>query len=105
MTDSVKDCHNEYEFFQHTVAILGNGNFLRGMILLEAIASRLAAARRKHPVFAEGAPQALGVIGSEYDELCYAVEKESPQRQTDEALDVLVTAFRFVATEHLGREI
>lgn len=68
-----------------------------------AIAERLAHAREKHPVFAEGAFHALGIIKDEFDELEHAVEHESRQRQVDEALDVIATCIRFVLGEHLMR--
>lgn len=80
--------------------IIGNGDTVVGQGLLGALARRVAEARRKHPVFAEGRYHALGVIGAEYDELEKAVESEPPERMRDEALDVAVTALRFWLGEH-----
>ena len=73
---------------------MGNGNVEKGLAMRKA--------RRKHPVFAEGKYQALGVIDAEFRELEQAVESESPERQTAEAMDVAVTALRFVLGEHHG---
>lgn len=64
------------------------------------IANRLTEARDKHPVFAEGQYHALGVIADEMREFEFAVERESPQRQRDEVLDVIVTCIRFLCGEH-----
>ncbi len=78
----------------------GNGDVGRGRQALFMLAKRLEEATEKHPVFAEGPFQALGVIGAEFRELEVAVEHESPDRQFDEALDVATTAMRFVNGEH-----
>ena len=63
----------------------------------------MAEARQKHPVFAEGKYHALDVIGAEYEELTRSVERETPERMKDEALDVAVTALRMWAGEHERR--
>ena len=52
-------------------------------------------------MFAEGKYHALGVIGAEYEELVRAVERETPERVRDEALDVAVTALRLWAGEEI----
>ncbi len=72
----------------------------RGMMTIRALARGCKLARKKHPVFAEGKYHALGVIGEEYRELELAVERESPERQAAEALDVAIIALRFVQGEH-----
>ena len=79
--------------------LLGNGGQRDGMVIIAALARRMAEARKKHPVFAEGKYHALGVIGAEYEELVRAVERETPERVRDEALDVAVTALRLWAGE------
>ena len=81
--------------------ILGNGSVQAGMAIIAALARRMAEARKKHPVFAEGKYHALGVIGAEYEELVRAVERETPERVRDEALDVAVTALRLWAGEEI----
>ena len=43
--------------------LLGNGGQRDGMAIIAALARRMAEARKKHPVFAEGKYHALGVIG------------------------------------------
>lgn len=78
----------------------GNGDVGKGRQTIFMLARRLEEARGKHPVFAEGPFQALGVIGAEFRELEVAVEHESQDRQFDEALDVAATAMRFVNGEH-----
>lgn len=78
----------------------GNGNEKRGRAIMQAIALRLEEARNKHPLYAEGQYQALGVIGSEFHELEHAVEHETESRQMDEALDVIATSVRFLGEEY-----
>jgi len=64
--------------------------------LLVALAERVKAAENKHPVFADGIYQGVGVIGEEYGELCQALNKgEGEERVMDEALDLLCVAWRF----------
>lgn len=79
--------------------LLGNGGQRGGAVMIAALARRMEEARKKHPVFAEGKYHALGVIGAEYEELVRAVERETPERVRDEALDVAVTALRLWAGE------
>ncbi|WP_418217726.1 hypothetical protein [Bilophila wadsworthia] len=81
--------------------LLGNGGQRGGAAMIAALARRMAEARQKHPVFAEGKYHALGVIGAEYEELVRAVERETPERVRDEALDVAVTALRLWAGEEI----
>ena len=81
--------------------LLGNGGQRDGMAIIAALARRMAEARKKHPVFAEGKYHALGVIGAEYEELVRAVERETPERVRGEALDVAVTALRLWAGEEI----
>jgi hypothetical protein len=57
-------------------------------------------ARKKHPFYAEGKYQALGVIGEEYEEFVKAIEKESELRSIEEAWDVIATCTRFIVGEH-----
>ena len=64
--------------------------------LLVALAERVKAAENKHPVFADGIYQGVGVIGEEYGELCQALNKgEGEERVMDEALDLLCVVWRF----------
>ena len=82
--------------------IIGNGSAQAGRDLIMALAKRMGEARAKHPwpEHAYGKYQALGVIGAEYRELEHAVEKETPERMADEALDTAVTALRFWCGEY-----
>ena len=90
-----------FESIVLNLAEIGDGDILHGIKLVNAIAERLRHARRKHGVFAEGAPHALGVIHAEYRELEQAVEHgEGRERERDEALDVIATAARFWLGEH-----
>lgn len=86
--------------YHRTRKAFGNGNEKRGRAIMQAIALRLEQARDKHPLYAEGQYQALGVIGSEFHELEKAVEHETESRQMYEALDVIATAVRFLGEEY-----
>ncbi len=86
--------------FTRMLAVWGNGNSDAGMAIFHALTMRLVLARTRRPVFAEGEYQALGVIGFEYRELERAVERESQDRQMDEARDVIATCARFLNREH-----
>lgn len=64
--------------------------------LLFALIARLAKAQEKHPDFADGMYQGVGVLGEEYGELCQALNKgEGEERVMDEAFDLLCVAWRF----------
>ena len=64
--------------------------------LLVKLADRVKAAEKKHPGFADGIYQGVGVIGEEYGELCQALNKnQGEERVMDEALDLLCVAWRF----------
>ena len=64
--------------------------------LLFALIARLAKAQEKHPEFADGMYQGVGVLGEEYGELCQALNKgEGEERVMDEAFDLLCVAWRF----------
>ena len=80
-------------------AAIGDGDANSGREFCAALAKRLIHARRKHPRYARSNFHALGVIVSEYDELCRAVHSEPEARQYDEALDVAATATRFCLKE------
>ena len=81
---------------------LGNHNLRAGCNLLLRLTERMREAREKHPVFAEGKYEAVGVVAAEMRELEHAVEHESDERMADEALDVIVTAIRLINGEHEG---
>lgn len=64
--------------------------------VLFALIDRIAKAEKKHPGFADGIYQGVGVIGEEYGELCQALNKnQGEERAMDEALDLLCVAWRF----------
>ena len=64
--------------------------------VLFALISRIAKAQEKHPEFADGMYQGVGVLGEEYGELCQALNKgEGEERVMDEAFDLLCVAWRF----------
>ncbi len=86
--------------FIRMCSIFGNGDILHGEELLRRIADRLIHARTKHPEFAVGVYQGLSRITDEHEELVHAVEKETPERQFDEDLDVIATAVRFANREY-----
>lgn len=72
--------------------------------LVLTLYSGIDIARSKHPRFAEGKYEALGVISQEVKEFTEAVERESDKRSIEEALDVMVTCARYLAGEHLPIE-
>lgn len=82
----------------------GNGDVGKGRQTIFMLARRLEEARGKHPVFAESAEEAVEVIGEEWSELSQAVDHESQDRQSDEALDVAATTIRFAIGEHKARQ-
>lgn len=60
------------------------------------LAVRVVKAEKKHPDFADGIYQGVGVIGEEYGELCQALNKrQGEERVMDEALDLLCVVWRF----------
>ena len=64
--------------------------------LLMKLTDRVMAAEIKHPDFADGIYQGVGVIGEEYGELCQALNKrQGEERIMDEALDLLCVVWRF----------
>lgn len=76
-------------------------NHKRELEVFSFLAYRLAVARQKHPVYANGATAAWNVIEEELMELYNAIDDhESESRQIDEAIDVAVTAIRFILGEH-----
>lgn len=73
--------------------------------LLFALIARLAKAKEKHPEFADGIYQGVGVIGEEYGELCQALNKgEGEERVMDEAFDLLCVAWRFCRMDWKKKE-
>ena len=64
----------------------------------------LETAREKHPKFAEGQYEALGVIREEIREFTRAIGKESVARSVEEAMDAKATLERFILGEHLPLE-
>lgn len=65
--------------------------------LLVRLALALEKAERKHPVFAEGPYQGIGRITEELGEAIQCINHGEPmERLEEEAMDVLVTAWRFV---------
>ena len=64
--------------------------------ILLALSDKVKAAQEKHPGFADGIYQGVGVIGEEYGELCQALNKgQGDERVMDEALDLLCVVWRF----------
>ena len=90
--------------YARILEVLGNGKPAMGLAILCNVAARLVYARAEHPRYAEGAYEALGVIGAEFHKLEQAVEHESRARQEDEALNVIATCLRFLAGEDSLKE-
>lgn len=73
--------------------------------LLVKLAERVKAAENKHPDFADGIYQGVGVIGEEYGELCQALNKnQGDERVMDEAFDLLCVAWRFCRMDWKKKE-
>lgn len=64
-----------------------------------AIRGRLAYARKKHPIFAEGMWEGFGVIYAEIKEMEKEIDKGDSARAFDECLDVVATCLRFLLRE------
>lgn len=62
-----------------------------------------AVAKDKHPVFARGKKNALDVITDEVEEFKQAINKESRERQREEAWDIIVCCLRFILGEQHPR--
>ena len=64
----------------------------------------LAVAHLKHPLYAEGKYQALGVVQSEIAEFLKAIERGTDEEAVAEAKDAIVTLQRFVLGHHLPED-
>lgn len=63
---------------------------------LEELKKRVKTAEEKHPLFAEGVYQAVGIVSEEVGELNQAINKSQGEDRIDaENWDVIITAFRF----------
>lgn len=81
--------------------ILGNGESWLGFEMVDRLCEVIRTAREKHPKFAEGEWQAIGVISAEIGELVRAVVKgEGEAREISEAFDSVATLWRFILGEH-----
>ena len=58
----------------------------------------------KHPLYAEGKYQALGVVQSEIAEFLKAIERGTDEEAVAEAKDAIVTLQRFVLGHHLPED-
>ncbi len=67
--------------------------------LVKEIVERLAHARKKHPVFAEGMWEGFGVIHAELKEMEKEIDRGNEARALDECLDVVATCIRFLNEE------
>lgn len=86
--------------FKGMATIFGADDELRGFVLLNALALSLERSRAQNPLFAGGAPQALGQIGAAYDDLARAVEKGSVNEQFDKIMLLATAVMRMLANEH-----
>lgn len=83
-----------YKNFNAAVRVLGED-------LIWQIAGALVRGRTLHPVFAESPLEGADVVLEEAAELRRAAGSETPERQREEAKDVIVTGIRFLLGEHL----
>ena len=79
------------------VALLG-GDFE------EDVLRSFVIAKVKHPLYAEGKYQALGVVQSEIAEFLKAIERGTDEEAVAEAKDAIVTLQRFVLGHHLPED-
>lgn len=80
---------------------IGNGDYEAGRTILYNITTHLEYARKKHPRFAEGPFQALGVIGADYQKLVDYIEHYASERlQYEAVLKLLASCLRFLNDEH-----
>lgn len=84
---------------QETIAILGNGDYSKGLNILQSLAERFIYARNKHKWKGRNKIYGYKAISDELRELDKAITYETDERIEDEALDVAVTAIRFVGRE------
>lgn len=86
---------------KHIVMIFGNGDTRLGKAVLTAIAQRILHARTVHewPEDCHNLAAAGEVVLSEVNELLYAINFETPERASDEALDIIATAVRLYNRE------
>lgn len=90
---AVKDCLSR-------VALMSGDD----SVLFYRLAKALQRAESLHPVFAEGVYQGLGRVSEELGELAQSVNhRESQDRIEAEALDLLVTAWRFCRKDYEPR--
>ena len=66
-------------------------------------AGSFIAAKLKHPLYAEGKYQALGVVQSEIAEFLKAIERGTDEEAVAEAKDAVVTLQRFILGHHLPK--
>lgn len=81
-------------------SVFGNGDPSAGLAVLTEMAAHINHAREKHPHFADGPFQALGVMHQEYHEIEYAIEHETVERSLAETLDLAAVLVRFLNNEH-----
>ncbi len=96
----------DYAFWYTLMAVkdcLGRVALMSGddSVLFYRLAKALQRAESLHPVFAEGVYQGLGRVGEEYGELAQCINHcETQDRVEAEALDLLVTAWRFCRKDY-----
>ena len=81
-------------------SIFGNGRPEVGQAILNVLADHINNARQKHPTFADGPFQALGVMHQEYHEIEFAIEHESVGRSVYEVFYLAAVLIRFANNEH-----
>ena len=67
----------------------------------EGLLENFFVAIKKHPLYAEGKYQALGVVQSEIAEFLKAIERGTDEEAVAEAKDAVVTLQRFILGHHL----
>lgn len=88
------------------MSILGAGDAEAGRLLLDCICSYLVVARHKHPLDMQNRDKAVQAVADEAKEFQCAAKDTADvavmmHRTRDEALDVIVTAVRYINCEYV----
>lgn len=90
--------------FTKMLLALGNGNAFRGYVFMAWLMGHAVKARTKHPHFADGLAEAMGILHAEYVEFETAVLKETSTRQLAELGDLCAVANRIFCGEHIEKQ-
>lgn len=93
----------DYLFYRRLLKKIGNGDLKKGKAMLALIASRLDAAREKHPGQNYTLLDGAMALESECREFKQAMLRETPDRQLSEILDATTVCLRIIGREYTKR--